>query len=245
MARQKRTLVQAVMDLFFDGSSTVASEPEVLEFSIFNPLIARRGDTIKIPSLSFLPEDVARIGMDLVEIDEYSRVIDGKSYPFTDYLCRYRMGSVDEYLTLRLIPRDDRPPQNSMIVLTKDWEDVYQEGLHKKELPSGQYRVRNPKDHRRVGAVYERVAGLRSPYKVIVREIKENEDSVSRYDLQLWDFVRTLSTEEGVGQEFYFVEMETESGMMRGYVGKEISADEVELIKTQAVKEQRADLGLA
>lgn len=187
------------------------------ESKIFNPLKANLGDFISIAA-------VGLSGMNFVivaEIDEYERTIGNKTYRFADYILR----NGDEWFTLRVNPVEDADPYSQkhfdLLLLYPDAEFEYNENLHKNVLPTGVLEVRDESGN--VIATYQRLGGLTDPHEAKVTALKDRTKTPEVEHFHYWDFCRA---NDGT-TEYYFVEMNKETGWFQMFRGVELFEKDV------------------
>ena len=232
MARSAfRVLIDSVR-----GLSRAKQEP--LEWSVYNPLRARVGDTLMISPLAApgLPEGSDKTGFEIRQIDEYSTMIGGEIFLSADYLLLRQEGGLEFWKTLRLIPTSRGSEVWDYLLLSPDEQSQYNEKFHL-GLSGDFCRRMDPSNRSHLLARYRRIDNKTTPQEVKIREVKPDATEISLAKIELWDFVRELPESDGGGLEYYFWEISTEDGEMRSYVGREVSARDVELCPTKAASE--------
>jgi hypothetical protein len=194
-----------------------------IELRAYNPFHLRPGDFVTIDDPL---NDVRNARYEVTELDVYRRTIGDRNFEFVDYVLE---DSSDEWLTIR-VSDDGRTgnKQRSILLLFPDYEGEYDEQMHKETLPSGVLAVKD--DHGEVIASYERVNGLKDPYRADVLVLSGNEAPLHE-SCEYWDFGR--KREDG-RDEFYIVEMSTKTGMFHTWRGMETSETELSFLRHAA-----------
>lgn len=191
-----------------------------IELRVYNPFTLRQGDFVTIDDPL---NDVRKVRYEITELDVYRRTIGDRNFEFVDYVLE---DSSDEWLTIRV--SDDGAPgnrQRSILLLFPDYEGEYDEQMHKETLPSGVLEVKD--DHGEVIASYERVNGVKDPYRADVLVLSGNEPPVHE-SCEYWDFGR--KRDDG-RDEFYIVEMSTKTGMFHTWRAMETSESELSFLR--------------
>src|SRR5207302_200025 len=146
-----------------------------------------------------------------------------------DYVLQDSNGTDDSWLTLRVSESTGLPvgTQRTVLLLFPDYEGEYDEELHKQVLPSGILDIKD--DQGQILAHYERLHGLRDPYRTDVLVLAaDGQPRHESYDY--WDFGRKQDGRD----EFYFVEMNTENGMFQTWRAVETTENELSFLRRTA-----------
>lgn len=194
------------------------------ELTIFNPLKAKPGDFIKIDTANLASKNFM-----ITMIDEYKRTVGQKTLLFADYVLQDN--EMDTWVTLRVNPVADANPDSKkhcdVLVLYPDKEFEYDEDFHKKILPDSVLNVTDEKGE--ILATYSRLSNMKKPYSTTVTEVKEDEE-VAPEKISYWDYWREV---DGIN-EFYFVEMNEETGWFQAFRGEPVSEQDVRVIRRES-----------
>jgi len=217
MAEQRLTPWQAFKDLL--GGHKERS----LVLSVYNPFALKPADFVVVDDVL---NGINKTQYQVTEVDVYRRTVDSQTFEFVDYILQ---GPEDRWLTLRVNENAGLPgtTERTLLLLFPDYEGEYDENLHKNVLPSGVLEVKN--DAGELIATYERVHGLKDPYRADVLVIGADEKS-QHESCEYWDFGRTVDGRE----EFYFVEMNTETGVIRTWRAVQTSENELSFLRRTA-----------
>jgi len=217
MNEQRLTPWEAFKDLFS------GPREQSLVLRVYNPFALKPADFVIVDDvLNGIPKTQYQV----TEVDVYRRSIDAQTFEFVDYILQ---GPQDSWLTLRVSENAPLPGQTerTILLLFPDYEGEYDEDMHKNVLPSGVLEVKN--DAGELIARYERIHGLKEPYRADVLVI--GPDDASRHEsCEYWDFGR----KENEREEFYFVEMNTENGVIRTWRAAETSENELSFLRRTA-----------
>lgn len=217
MEEQRLTPWQAFKDLLG------GSKDKSLVLSVYNPFALKPADFVVVDDVV---NGISKTHYQVTEVDVYRRTVDTQTFEFVDYILQ---GPEDRWLTLRVSENAGLPgtTERTLLLLFPDYEGEYDEDLHKNVLPSGVLEVKN--DAGELIARYERLHGLREPYRADVLVIGAGE--TSRHEsCEYWDFGRTVNDRE----EFYFVEMNAETGVIRTWRAVETSENELSFLRRTA-----------
>lgn len=196
--------------MHFGGNEIPVSEMQ--EFKIFNPLMLKIGDFVRIdaPPLS---------GNHLVvrAIDEYTRIINNEKYPFTHYVIT---SEKDQDVILRMYDKE------KALLLWPDCDMAYNDEFHHSVLPSGVLEVKD--DNGLLIGEYNRVDNLKLPFVAIVKEIDNPVDPPKQEKCEIWDFSRKIGDQD----EYYIVHMNLESGWFQMFKGGPINVKDIILINS-------------
>lgn len=218
-----KTVFEAVKDWFQESEATAP-----LELRVFNPLKARIGDFLVVTGVPELLERNMK-NLEIREIDAATVTVGAHEFKHTDYLGY----DGDNWVALRVNPIQDASPQSvrqaDVLLLFPDWEGEYDENLHENVLPSGVLEVKD--ENGNVVATYQRLNDVKEPYKTKVEIVKDSKTEFPKIDhLSVWDFGRTL--EDGT-VEYYFVEMDKESGWFQMFRGISIADTNIMLVPVE------------
>ena len=217
MNEQRLTPWQAFKDLL--GKPKEQS----LALHVYNPFALKPADFVIVDDVL---NGIRKTQYQVTELDVYRRTMDTRTFESVDYILQ---GPQDSWLTLRVSENAALPGQTerTILLLFPDYEGEYDEDLHKNVLPSGVLEVKN--DAGELVARYERLHGLKEPYRADVLVI--GADDRSRHEsCEYWDFGR----KENDREEFYFVEMNAESGVIRTWRAVETSENELSFLRRTA-----------
>ncbi|HEY2384136.1 MAG TPA: hypothetical protein VGK48_23420 [Terriglobia bacterium] len=196
-------------------------EEKPIALRVYNPFALKPADFVTIDDIL---NGIQSAQYQVTEVDAYRRLIGDRTYESVDYALE---NSNDEWLTIRVSDEPGLPgtTERTILLLFPDYEGEYDEELHKKTLPSGVLEIKD--DQGQVIATYERLHGLKEPYRadVLVLTASENPHHES---YEYWDFGR--KTGDG-REEFYFVEMSTETGMFHTWRAVHTSENELSFLR--------------
>ena len=218
-----KTIFGAVKDWLKESEEVVP-----LELRIYNPLNARIGDFFAVTGVLELLERNMK-NLEIREINAATITVGNQEFKHTDYLGY----DGDNWVAVRVNPIQDASPQAvkqaDVLILFPDWEGEYDENLHENVLPSGILEVKD--ENGSVIATYERLGGVKEPYKTKVEIVKDSKAQFPEIDhLSVWDFGRT--SEDGV-VEYYFVEMNEKTGWLQMFRGISISDTSVMVVPVE------------
>ncbi len=197
------------------------------EFKYYNPLRARVGspvtlDTVELRDLNFF----------LREVRAYRRQIEGREFPFADYVLVARQLDGDEVVCrVRLVPAAGgagRGEDHDVLLLRLYDDRSYDEGLHNVVRDTtGKFEVL---EDGHVTEEYWRVNDVLEPYKAevaVLRDVNEDKtvqaDEVERLRLEYWDYWRETPDEAGTPSvQYLFVEMDADNGWFQLWRGQAI-----------------------
>jgi hypothetical protein len=214
MDEQKLTPWQAFKDLLG------VSKERPLVLDIYNPFTLKPMDFVVIDDVL---NGISQTRYQVTEVDLYRRTFGDKTFESVDYILHDPAS--DSWLTLR-VSKDSTPGSNdrTLLLLFPDYEGEYDENLHKNVLPTGILEVKD--ENGAVLATYERLNGLRDPYRADVLVIaSDGPPHHESYDY--WDFGRSVDGKE----EFYFVEMSTDNGMIHTFRAVETLENELSFLR--------------
>ncbi len=217
MEEQRLTPWQAFKDLL--GGTKEKS----LVLRVYNPFALKPADYVVVDDVL---NGISKTHCLVTEVDVYRRTIDTRVFESVDYILQ---GPEDRWLTLRVSENAGVPgaTERTLLLLFPDYEGEYDEDLHKNVLPSGVLEVKN--DAGELVARYERLHGLKEPYRADVLVI--NADDTSRQEsCEYWDFGREVDGRE----EFYFVEVNLESGVIQTWRAVPTSENELSFLRRTA-----------
>ncbi len=194
-------------------------QEELEEFKVFNPLKGKVGDFISIEA-----EDLSGINFSIVEIDACKRKIGEEIFELTDYVLR----DGETWVYLRVYPITNPEPYShkhaDVLLLSLDCEMEYNENFHKEILPNGILEVRDGEG--KIIATYTRRGGLKEPQdaEITIIKVEDRKQIINEESVQCWDFERQL--EDG-SLEYYFVEMNNDTGCSQMFKGIEISEKDI------------------
>ncbi len=194
---------------------------KAMESRVYNPFGLRSGDFVTIDDVL---NDVHNVRYEVTEVDVYRRTIGDRNFESVDYVLE---NSSDDWLTIR-VSGDGGGPSNkqcSILLLFPDYEGEYNEEMHKQILPSGVLELKD--DHGEVIARYERLNGLKDPYHADVL-VLTGKESPRHESCDYWDFGR--KRDDG-RDEFYIVEMSTDTGMFHTWRAMETSENELSFLR--------------
>jgi hypothetical protein len=214
MDERRLTPWQAFKDLL----SGPKQQPLVLR--VYNPLGLKPADFVTVDDVL---NGIHKTTYQVTEIDVYRRTIENRTFESVDYVLQ---DSNEHWLTVRVSDNSSLPgrSERTILLLFPDYEGEYDEDLHKNVLPSGVLDIKN--DDGQLIARYERLHGLREPYQADVLVI--GADAEPRHEsCEFWDFGRKQEDRE----EFYFVEMNTETGVFQTWRALETTENELSLLR--------------
>ncbi len=202
MEERKLTPWQAFKDLL------AGHKEGPLFLHVYNPFALKPADFVTVDDVL---NGVSKTTYQVAEVDVYRRTIGDRTFESVDYVLRDSNDANDNWLTIRVsesgaLPGATSPAERTILLLFPDYEGEYDEELHKQVLPSGILDIKD--DQGQILAHYERLHGLRDPYRADVLVLAaDGQPRHESYDY--WDFGRNQDGRD----EFYFVEMNTENGM--------------------------------
>jgi hypothetical protein len=214
MDERKLTPWQAFRDLL----SGPKQQP--LALRVYNPFGLKPADFV---TLDDVLNGISKTTYEVTEIDVYRRTIENRTFESVDYVLQ---DSNDHWLTVRVSDNSSLPgqPERTILLLFPDYEGEYDENLHKNVLPSGVLEIKNGEGE--LIARYERLHGLRDSYQADVLVI--GADAQPRHEsYEYWDFGRKQDDRE----EYYFVEMNTETGMFQTWRAVQTTDGELSLLR--------------
>jgi hypothetical protein len=214
MEERRLTPWQAFKDLL----SGPKQQPVALR--VYNPFGLKPSDFVTVDDVL---NGIRKTTYQVTEIDVYRRSIGDRTFESVDYVLQ---DSNEQWLTVRISDNSSLPggTERTILLLFPDYEGEYDEDLHKNVLPSGVLDIKN--DGGELIARYERLHGLRDPYQADVLVIgMEPEPRHESY--QFWDFGRKQNDRE----EFYFVEMNDETGMFHTWRAVETTENELSFLR--------------
>ena len=192
-----------------------------IALSIYNPFSLKPADFVTVDDVL---NGIQSTQFQVTEVDAYRRTIGDRTFESVDYVVE---NSKEEWLTIRVSDDHGLPgnTERTILLLFPDYEGEYDEELHKKTLPSRVLEIKD--DQEQVIATYERLSGLKEPYRADVLVLTANE-SPRHESCEYWDFGR--KTEDG-RDEFYFVEMSTETGMIHTWRAVQTTESELSFLR--------------
>jgi hypothetical protein len=218
MEEQKLTPWQAFKDLL------AGPKEKPLILRVYNPFALKPGDFVTVNDVL---NDVPETRYQVSEVDVYRRTIDDRSFESVDYVLQ---DSADRWATVRVSADAGLPgnTQQTILLLFPDYEGEYDEDLHKRVLPTGILEIKDAQGD--LLARYDRLHGLKEPYRADVLVL--TADQPARHESsEYWDFGR--KRDDG-REEFYFVEMSTETGVIQTWRGVETSENELSFLRHSA-----------
>lgn len=215
MEQERLTPWQAFKDLL----SGPKEKPAALQ--VYNPFALKPADFVTIDDVL---NGIHAAQYQVSEVDVYRRTLGDRTFESVDYVLQ---NTNDEWLTIRVSDDPDMPgkTQRTILLLFPDYEGEYDEELHKRTLPSGILEIKD--DQGQVLATYERLHGLKEPYRADVLVLTANE-SPRHESCEYWDFGRKIADGR---EEFYFVEMNTETGMFQTWKAAQTSENELSFLR--------------
>ena len=218
MEQRKLTPWQAFKDL------VAGSKEQPLVLRVYNPFALKPLDFVTVDDVL---NGVTKTMYQVTEVDVYRRTIGDRTFESVDYVLQEP--TADAWLTVRVSDNAGTPgnKQRTILLLFPDFEGEYDEDLHKRVLPSGILELKN--DQGELIARYERLNGLKDPYRADVLVLAADEPP-RHESFDYWDFGR----EQDGRQEFYFVEMNAETGVMQTWRAAETSDSELSFLRHTA-----------
>jgi hypothetical protein len=191
---------------------------------VYNPFALKPADFVTVDDIL---NGIRAARYQVTEVDVYRRSIGERTFESVDYVIE---NSNEEWLTIRVSDEPGLPgdPERRILLLFPDYEGEYDEELHKRTLPSGVLEIKD--DQGQVIASYDRLHGLKEPYRADVLVITAN-DPPRHESCEYWDFGRKLDDGR---DEFYFVEMSTETGMIHTWRAVQTSENELSFLRRSA-----------
>lgn len=215
MEEQKLTPWQALKELLSEHKD----KPAALQ--VYNPYAIKPADFVTVDDVL---NGIRATQYQVSEVDVYRRTIGERTFESVDYVLQ---NSKDEWLTIRVSDEPGMPgkTERTILLLFPDYEGEYDEELHKRTLPSGILEIKD--DQGQVIARYERLNGVREPYRADALVLTASESP--RHELcEYWDFGR--KTDAG-REEFYLVEMSTETGMFHTWRAVATTKNELSFLR--------------
>jgi len=220
MEERRLTPWQAFKDLL------AGHKDQPLFLQVYNPFALKPADFVTVDDVL---NGVSKTTYQVTELDVYRRTIGDKTFESVDYVLQDSNGTDDSWLTLRVSESAASPgaTQRTILLLFPDYEGEYDEELHKQVLPSGILEIKD--DQGQILARYERLHGLRDPYRADVLVLAaDGQRRHESYDY--WDFGRNQDGRD----EFYFVEMNAETGMFQMWRAVETTENELSFLRRTA-----------
>lgn len=212
---EKATLWELLKDYFMRKQE----EPE--ELKIFNPLKLKIGDFVTIDAANLYGKQLVAS-----ELDVYERKIGGEKFEFVNYVL---LDDENHPVNLRVHPIKDSDPYGKKhcdaLVVLPDFEMAYDKGFHENVLPTGVLEVKDDKGN--VLATYQRVGESKEPYLATVTVLDNPDSAPKREKYSYWDYVREIDG----STEFYFVEMNDETGWIQMFKGFPVSELDVKVFR--------------
>jgi hypothetical protein len=215
MDDRKLTPWQAFKDL------VAGPKEQPLVLRVYNPFALKPMDFITVDDVL---NGVSETRYQVTEVDVYRRTIGDRTFESVDYVLQD--ATTDAWLTVRVSENAGSPgnKQRTILLLFPDYEGEYDEDLHKRVLPSGILELKN--DQGEILGRYERLNGLKEPYRADVLVLVADEPA-RHESCDYWDFGRERDGRE----EFYFVEMNTETGVIQTWRAVETSQDALSFLR--------------
>lgn len=215
MDEKRLTPWQAFKDLL------AGHEEKPIALSVYNPFALKPADFVTVDDVL---NGIQATQYQVTEVDLYRRTIGGRTFESVDYVLE---DSKEEWLTIRV--SEDRGlsgnAERTILLLLPDYEGEYDEVLHKQTLPSGILEIKD--DQGQVIARYDRLNGLKESYRADIL-VLTGKESPRHESCEYWDFGRKT---EGGRDEFYFVEMSTETGMFRTWRAVQTTENELSFLR--------------
>jgi hypothetical protein len=218
MEQRKLTPWQAFKDL------VAGSKEQPLALRVYNPFALKPMDFVTVDDVL---NGVTGTRYEVSEIDVYRRTIGDRTFESVDYVLHDP--AADAWLTIRVSDAGGTAgnKERNVLLLFPDYEGEYDEDLHKRVLPSGILEVKD--DQGELVARYERLNGLKDPYRADVLVI--SADEAPRHEsFDYWDFGRGQDGRE----EFYFVEMNAETGVIQTWRAVGTTENELSFLRRSA-----------
>jgi hypothetical protein len=190
-----------------------------------NPLELRIGSRVNVP-FSNGPE-FENYDFTVKEIREFTRRIGAQDFRFTDYvLAGVNKSSfdADQALTvkLRTVP-NKAGGKDSLLLRLYDEFGFAEDFLAVVKDDTGVFEMTD--DHPAASATFNRINDLRTSYEAAVLAVSETtpdgkaaQGKTEALKVEYWDYCREL---EAGGKEFVFVEMNSDSGWIQIWRGRE------------------------
>jgi hypothetical protein len=204
-----------------------------VELRYYNPLKAKIGASVMVNDL-----DLKDFNFFVKEIRQYERRIGPNQFFFADYVLLAKpLEGNDVWVRIRLTPIEN-PDRASdlthdvlLLLLTDDL--AYNEGLHK--VVKDTTRHFQVIEDGKVKEEYTRINDVSSSYRAevsVIRDVNDDHrvdpDEVEKIELEYWDYWR--ETQDAAGQpqkQFLFVEMNTRTGWMQIWSGREMDPHQI------------------
>lgn len=215
---EKATLWELLKD-YFQNEQKEQSE----ELKIFNPLRLKIGDFVSIDAAGLFGRQLV-----VSELDVYERKIGNERFEFVNYVL---LDDETKPVNLRIHPIKGSDPYakqhcDAMVVLP-DFEMAYDKVFHENILPAGILEVKDNQGN--LLATYQRVGESKEPYLATVTVLDNPNQPPKKEKYSYWDYVRDI----GGSAEFYFVEMNEESGWIQMFKGFQVSELDVKVLRRQ------------
>lgn len=212
---EKATLWELLKDYFQNEQE----EPE--ELKIFNPLKLKIGDFVSIDAAGLFGKQLV-----VSELDVYERKIGGEKFEFVNYVL---LDDENNPVNLRIHPIKNSDPYAKQhcdaLVVLPDFEMAYDKGFHENVLPTGVLEVKDDKGN--VLATYQRVGESKESYLATVTVLDNPDNAPKREKYSYWDYIREVDG----STEFYFVEMNDETGWIQMFKGVPVSEPDVKVLR--------------
>ena len=212
---ERQTAWEIMRDFFQDKKE----KPQ--ELQIFNPLGLKIGDFVSIDIEGLFGEQFP-----VTEIRENTTGVGEKDFVHTDFVLATEG---DETVYLRLNPVVNSDPYAKkhcdMLVLFPDAEMRHDEDFYKNTLSTGILEVN---EDGVVIATYERIRKKKDPFQAIVKVVDKQGQPPRVERISYWDYDR--DTEDGT-KEFYFVEMNEETGFFKMFRGVPVFEESVKFLR--------------
>ena len=203
----------------------LTGKPKTVTVKFFDPLKIKVHASVRINTLALEGKEFF-----LESVSEYTRQVGTKAFVFTDYNLRHvPVSGEDIKVKLRIVPihgaRDEDGQKYNMLLLVKDYEDGWSEGLDATIQEAQQTKrwivhLEGPEDGLPEGSAedheYFRMNDNERPVEATVGTIADDDNSgtleaneITHRLATYWDFGREVPLPGGNSQtEFYFVEYE-------------------------------------
>jgi hypothetical protein len=197
-----------------------------------NPLDLRVGSAVNVPYAN--GADLASYDFAVQEIREYNRHILSQEFRFTDYVLRgvnAKSCDADTALTVRLrVVPNAAGGNDSLLLRLYDEFEFAEEFLGVVKDTTGLFKVTDDKSGRE--ETFSRINDLRESYQAAVLVVHETTPSgtaatgkASPAKVEYWDYWRDADIGGGkTAKEFFFVEMNSETGWFQLWRGREFFA---------------------
>lgn len=237
-------LYKGIQNLFgteLEPKGPVVPKGPPVESLVWNPIGAKVGGSVTLEhvdysGLKFFIRSIDEITIIDVIVDPNSKeksTYNGKRHKRTSYnLLARPLSGPDVSVVLSVVPSDDAEVPYRALLLSQYDKLAYDDGLHNLVKTDKAFICHDDKDDANpdndVHDEYWRVNDVGATYVATVKTL-DNNSSVNKSEIELWDYVRDVNIDGLDVQEFLFVEMNKDNGWFTILRGTEVDAFRVDV----------------